>query len=446
MTVSNQIASTGGTLRGTGTFNADGGLALSGAANKVFGADGANVLNASGTTTLSGGTFRISGSSSVSAGATFNNNGTFIATDDADIAQANDTGSSFNPVFINHTGRELQQKRCRHHHLRQCGVQQPWNRECEQWHPFPDRRGDTTPRLHAHRRHLVCRSGIDPEHHHRQQHHDQQGGDVTLDGAGSTFARIDSINNNQGGFTLKNDRDFTTLGALANSGSVRVEDSTTALTVNGVYTQTGATSSTTLVGGADFITTTFNLNGGSLNGTGDIFGPLTTSGASKISPGLSPGTLTINGGTLLDAGNDLFMELGGLTQGTLYDYLDVNGSLMLGGTLSLKFIDGFEAFLGSGDLFTIMTADSPIGGSFSNVASGGTLFDLDNLYEFTVLYGAGSPYGDDKVVLAAMVPEPGRAMLLTLGGLVVVLRRRRGTRARRDRGGGYSDRTARAKD
>ncbi len=47
-------------------------------------------------------------------------------------------------------------------------------------------------------------------------------GDVTLDGVGSTFAKINSLANNQGDFSVLNGRNFTTVGDLANSGTVTV--------------------------------------------------------------------------------------------------------------------------------------------------------------------------------------------------------------------------------
>jgi len=56
--------------------------------------------------------------------------------------------------------------------------------------------------------------------------------DVELSGVGSTFTSVNMIANNQGSFTLRNDRDFTTAGSLTNSGTLRV-DGTAALTING---------------------------------------------------------------------------------------------------------------------------------------------------------------------------------------------------------------------
>lgn len=255
---------------------------------------------------------------------------------------------------------------------------------------------------------------------------------VLLDGAGSSFNRLTTaLNNNQGSFTIKNDRDLTTAGALANSGSLRVEDSTTALTVNGAYTQSGSSSSTTLTDGADITASSFSFGGGSINGTGDIFGNLTTTGGTKVSPGLSGassiGALSLHGDGSFGSSSDLFMQLGGTSQGSSYDYFSSTGSLSLGGILSLQFINNFESFIQLGEIFTLATAGSPILGSFSNAANGSVISDQDNLGQFSIFYGAGSTYGANNVVLVSLTqaPEPGRALLALIGLASLALRRRR---------------------
>ena len=56
--------------------------------------------------------------------------------------------------------------------------------------------------------------------------------DVTLDGAGSTFTKINTLAENQGTFTVTGGRDFTTVGLLVNSGSLNVGGGST-FVVNG---------------------------------------------------------------------------------------------------------------------------------------------------------------------------------------------------------------------
>ncbi|MBE7496315.1 MAG: PEP-CTERM sorting domain-containing protein [Verrucomicrobiaceae bacterium] len=248
---------------------------------------------------------------------------------------------------------------------------------------------------------------------------------VMLDGAGSSFNRLtDALNNNQGSFTIKNDRDLTTAGAYTNSGTTRVEDSTTVMTIgsggSAAYTQTGGV--TALVNGAFIDPSVFNLNGGTLQGTGTIeSNVLAGPGSNTIAPGLSPGALTINGDLTLSSGSTLAMELGGLTQGTLYDYLDVNGVLTLAGMLDLDFINDFQNSLANNEILTLATANSAIMGSFSNVASGSYL-TTNYPIALQVWYGAGSPFGAENLVV--VIPEPSRALLMMLGGLALLQRRR----------------------
>ena len=63
-------------------------------------------------------------------------------------------------------------------------------------------------------------------------------GSVTLDGPGSIFARINTLADNDGNFSILNGRDFTTSGALENSGTLTVGLGST-LTVSGPLTWTG---------------------------------------------------------------------------------------------------------------------------------------------------------------------------------------------------------------
>ncbi len=72
-----------------------------------------------------------------------------------------------------------------------------------------------------------------------------------------------------------------------------------------------------------------------------------------MSPGDSPGILTINGNYGQLAGGTFFAELAGLTAGTQYDQLVVNGSAALDGTLDVVLLNGFMVQVG--DRFVLMT-------------------------------------------------------------------------------------------
>jgi len=219
-------------------------------------------------------------------------------------------------------------------------------------------------------------------------------GNVTLSGPTATFARFTTaLNENQGSLALKNDRDLS-VGNFSNSGTLRVEDATTRLTVTGAYTQSDG--STTLIEGGELSATDgFNLQGGSLTGDGTILGNLVSTGSPVISPGASAGSLAIAGNASLSG--TLIMEIGGLTPGIEHDQLLVGGNLTLGGTLALSFIDGFVPQFGQN--ITLVQAGSAISDSFANVPNGERLTLADGIHSFAVHYGPESEFGEDKVVL-----------------------------------------------
>jgi fibronectin-binding autotransporter adhesin len=173
----------------------------------------------------------------------------------------------------------------------------------------------------------------------------------------------------------------------------------------GVYNLSGGSLSaeTVVVGGGDF-----NMTGGTFSAT-NFMGDL-TQGGGTVSPGASPGTMTVTGDYSLDSG-DLFIELDGLTAGTQYDQLIVTGDVSLAGDLTLDV--GFSPSLGN--MFTIINnqGTNPVSGMFtqgSSISAGGFLFGIN--------YGGGD--GND-VVLTAIIPEPSTALLsLVMTGLITI--------------------------
>jgi outer membrane autotransporter protein len=83
-----------------------------------------------------------------------------------------------------------------------------------------------------------------------------------------------------------------------------------------------------------------------------------------VSPGSSPGTLTINGNYTQTAAGVLQMELGGLTPGSGFDRLVVNGHATLAGTLNVTLVNGFTPSVG--DTFSLLSYTSR-SGSFSTI-------------------------------------------------------------------------------
>lgn len=96
---------------------------------------------------------------------------------------------------------------------------------------------------------------------------------------------------------------------------------------------------------------------GSLGGTGTIVGNLVNSGT--ISPGFSPGRLTVSGDFAQLSGGALEIEIGGSAAGTDFDALVVQGAASLGGTLRVTFIDGYVP--SAGEAFNVVEANQTTG-------------------------------------------------------------------------------------
>ncbi|HEX2120197.1 MAG TPA: DUF11 domain-containing protein, partial [Thermoanaerobaculia bacterium] len=139
----------------------------------------------------------------------------------------------------------------------------------------------------------------------------------------------------------------------------------------GGFTQTAGT--TWLLGGNLNGPAGVTLNGGTLRGNGTVTGNVNNSAV--VSPGLSPGMLTINGNYSQSSSGTLSVEIGGTAPGTGYDRLAVTGNATLDGTLSASFFGGFIPT--DNDVFDVVTYGSRSGNFASEILptfpGGGTL-------------------------------------------------------------------------
>jgi hypothetical protein len=160
--------------------------------------------------------------------------------------------------------------------------------------------------------------------------------------------------NNAGTFRKSASTGTSTLSGVnfTNSGTIVAESGT--LSMSNGLTQTAG--QTQLAGGS-LSGGTMAFNGGSLSGNGTISAFVTNGG--QISPGTSPGTLTISGNYAQSAAGVLNIEVGGLAAGSQFDRLIVTGTATLNGAIQVGLINGFVP--SAGNSFQAMTFASRSG-------------------------------------------------------------------------------------
>ncbi|MGI8432952.1 MAG: hypothetical protein ACR2MW_11770, partial [Chthoniobacterales bacterium] len=208
---------------------------------------------------------------------------------------------------------------------------------------------------------------------------------------------------------IKSELQFSGFGTLINQGLISADVSGQTLAVNpDVFTNEGTARA---INGATLnITTPFTqtagsltvnastitsnsalqINGGALTGFGQINAAIQNN--ALLRPGLGGTGLNVTGNVTLLGASQLSFQLGGLTQGSQYGFLNVNGTVALNGTLLVSFVNSFQA--ASNNNFTVLTANSAPTGSFTNVPSGSRVA-VTSGGSFLVTYG-----GTTNIVLS----------------------------------------------
>jgi hypothetical protein len=168
----------------------------------------------------------------------------------------------------------------------------------------------------------------------------------------------------------------------------------------------------TTINGTLTLASPFALAGGVLSGSGGTVNGIVNNSFGTVSPGNSPGILTIAGSYTQQSGGSFLVELGGYTAGSQFDQLDVTGAANLAGTIDVDLINGFTPNVG--DHFDVMLRNGG-SGAFS------TLTTEDPGLVYSVQY-----FNDRVQITILNVPEPASALLVACT-IPLLNKRRRAT-------------------
>ena len=211
-------------------------------------------------------------------------------------------------------------------------------------------------------------------------------------------------------------------GSLSKTGS-----GTLSLSGANTYTGTTAVNEGKLIVNGNISTSilTTVASGATLGGSGTVRALTIASGA-FVTPGNSPGILTVNG-NYTQAGT-YSAEITGTTAGVGgYDQIVVTGTVdITGGSLVALFSSGSYAL---GDKLFILTNDGSdaITGSYSGFAQGATVASYGG-FDWAISYLAdatGNTFTGGNDIALMAVPEPSASLLIGSFGALALLRRRR---------------------
>jgi|GEM_PF-2168490 len=262
----------------------------------------------------------------------------------------------------------------------------------------------------------------------------------------------------QNGINLNGNRTITALngsaaidgivsGVIANGAPALrtlTKDGAGGLSLTAANTYTGGTivsAGTLLVNnltgsGTGAGTVTVNT-GGTLGGSGFLTGPVVVNTGATLSPGNSPGNLTVANDVTFNTGSNFTLELNGNTA-ALYDRVTMTGTgsdLSLNGTNNLNIFLGYSVavndifFVGVGSSTAISGVFEQLNGVNTTLTQGSTFNFGVNTFEISYTGNLGTTAfagaGNDLVLRVAAIPEPSTYALLASGLVALAFLRRR---------------------
>ena len=196
---------------------------------------------------------------------------------------------------------------------------------------------------------------------------------------------------------------------LTSTSTIQTKSGTISAILAGTNGLTQSTTGTTILSGTNSYTGTTTINGGTLLVDGSITGAVMVAAAGTlggsgsvgsvtnqgtVSPGDSPGILTING-NYAQTGS-LTEEIQGTVPGTGFDQLVISGTISLGGALNPSLLGGFLPSLGGSFQLITDNGSNSITGTFAGPDGKGVGSTSARGF-FTISYVGGGFSGKDVV-------------------------------------------------
>jgi len=191
-------------------------------------------------------------------------------------------------------------------------------------------------------------------------------------------------------------------GIISGSGGTLYKNGSNTLVLTGHNTYNGDTrifGGTLLINGGQPLSTVYVNPDATLGGNGTI-GKLYGLGGT-VSPGASPGRLTVSGNAILNSATKVRIELNGTTPGTLYDQLDISGDLAANDA-TLEVVMGFAGAVSN--QYTIVSHTAGTTSTIFDSLPPGGIVTANNGATFRINYAGGD--GNDTVLTQISLPAP----------------------------------------